>query len=138
MVHPVSADAPRPLHPPRTPTAPAATLVQLKRAYTPAAADDGTRVLVDRLWPRGVSKDHAAVDLWMKDLAPSTALRQWFNHDPARWAGFQARYAAEVLQQPALFQQLRGLAQQGRITLVYAARDTDHNEAVVLRNLLLD
>ena len=110
----------------------------LKRAYAPAAADDGTRVLVDRLWPRGVSKDHAAVDLWMKDLAPSTALRQWFNHDPARWAGFQARYAAEVLQQPALFQQLRGLAQQGRITLVYAARDTDHNEAVVLRNLLLD
>ena len=137
MGHPLSAEASSPRHKPRTPSAVAAANVQLKRAYEPAAADDGVRVLVDRLWPRGVSKDHAAVDLWMKDLAPSTALRQWFNHDPARWAEFQARYGAEVLQQPALFQQLQGLAQQGRITLVYAARDTAHNDAVVLRSLLL-
>ncbi len=115
----------------------AATNVQLKRAYEPATTDDGTRVLIDRLWPRGVRKDQAALDLWLKDLAPSTALRQWFDHDPARWAEFQARYADEVQQQPALFQQLRDLALNGRITLVYAAHDTAHNDAVVLRGLLL-
>ena len=74
----------------------AAAHVRLRRAYEAASADDGTRVLVDRLWPRGVSKDAAAIDLWLKDLAPSTELRQWFGHDPARWAEFQQRYAQEV------------------------------------------
>ena len=115
----------------------AAINVQLKRAYAPAAADDGTRVLVDRLWPRGVRKDQAALDLWLKDLAPSTELRTWFNHDPARWAEFQARYVDELRQHPEQFQQLRDLALNGRVTLVYSAHDEDHNDAVVLRDQLL-
>ena len=115
----------------------AAAHVRLKRAYEAASADDGTRVLVDRLWPRGVSKDAAAIDLWLKDLAPSTELRQWFGHDPARWAEFQQRYAQEVRQHPQAFEQLRELARKGPVTLVYAARDETHNDAVVLRELLL-
>ena len=94
-------------------------------------------MLVDRLWPRGVSKDAAAIDLWLKDLAPSTELRQWFGHDPARWAEFQQRYAQEVRQHPQAFEQLRELARKGPVTLVYAARDEAHNDAVVLRELLL-
>jgi len=115
----------------------AAAHVRLRRAYEAASADDGTRVLVDRLWPRGVSKDAAAIDLWLKDLAPSTELRQWFGHDPARWAEFQQRYAQEVRQHPQAFEQLRELARKGPVTLVYAARDETHNDAVVLRELLL-
>ncbi len=115
----------------------AAGQVKLKRAYQPAAAGDGTRVLVDRLWPRGVSKDAAAVDLWLKDLAPSTELRKWFGHDPERWTAFQKRYAEEVRQHPELFRQLRQLARQGPVTLVYSAHDEEHNDAVVLRRLLL-
>ena len=115
----------------------AAANVKLKRAYEPAAASDGTRVLIDRLWPRGVSKDAAAVDLWLKELAPSTELRKWFGHDPARWAEFQQRYTAEVRAQPELFEQLRDLARKGPVTLVYAAHDEEHNDAVVLHQLLL-
>ena len=115
----------------------AAGNLKLKRAYEPAAAHDGTRVLIDRLWPRGVSKQAAAVDLWLKDIAPSTELRKWFGHDPARWAEFQVRYAAEVRKQPEAFAQLRDLARKGPVTLVYAAHDEAHNDAVVLRNLLL-
>ncbi|MCB2020424.1 MAG: DUF488 domain-containing protein [Rhizobacter sp.] len=111
--------------------------VRLKRAYEPADAGDGTRVLIDRLWPRGVSKAAAAVDLWLKDVAPSTELRKWFGHDPARWAEFQDRYAQELGQHPQAFEQLRDMARAGRITLVYAARDEAHNDAVVLRQLLL-
>lgn len=118
-------------------TSVAAANVKLKRAYEPAAADDGTRVLIDRLWPRGVSKDDAALDLWLKDLAPSTELRKWFGHDPARWAEFQQRYADEVHQHPEAFRQLRDLAQKGPVTLVYSAHDEEHNDAVVLRSLLL-
>lgn len=115
----------------------AAANVKLKRAYEPADAGDGTRVLIDRLWPRGVSKDAAAVDLWLKDVAPSTELRKWFGHDPARWAEFQNRYAQEVGQHPQAFEQLRDMARAGRVTLVYSARDEAHNDAVVLRRLLL-
>ena len=115
----------------------AAANVKLKRAYEPAAASDGTRVLIDRLWPRGVSKDAAAVDLWLKELAPSTELRKWFGHDPARWAEFQQRYTAEVLAHPQTFEQLRDLARQGPVTLVYSAHDEQQNDAVVLRGLLL-
>lgn len=115
----------------------AAANLKLKRAYEPATADDGTRVLIDRLWPRGVSKVHAAIDLWLKELAPSTELRTWFGHEPARWAEFQTRYADEIKQQPELFKQLRDLALQGRVTLVYAAHDEAHNDAVVLHSLLL-
>lgn len=119
------------------PTQSAVNNVRLKRAYEPAAPDDGTRVLIDRLWPRGVSKDDAALALWLKDVAPSTALRKWFGHDPTRWVAFQDRYADEIRQHPEAFQQLHDLARKGRVTLVYAARDEEHNDAVVLRTLLL-
>ena len=111
--------------------------VKLKRAYEPRGPDDGTRVLVDRLWPRGVSKDDAAVDLWLKDLAPSTELRKWFGHDPGRWPEFRERYAAEVRQHQEACGRLRELALQGTVTLVYSAHDEIHNDAVVLRSLLL-
>jgi uncharacterized protein YeaO (DUF488 family) len=111
--------------------------VKLKRAYDAPAASDGTRILVDRLWPRGVSKEKAHIDEWMKELAPSTALRKWFGHDPARWQEFRRRYAKEVRAQPDLLRHLRTLARQGPVTLVYAARDEQHNDAVELRELLL-
>ena len=107
----------------------------LKRAYEPASPADGTRVLVDRLWPRGVDKQHAAIDEWMKDIAPSTALRKWFGHDPARWAEFRRRYEAELAENPAVGQ-LRDLARKGPVTLIYAARDEAHNQALVLRDYL--
>jgi uncharacterized protein YeaO (DUF488 family) len=111
--------------------------VKLKRAYEPAAANDGTRILIDRLWPRGVKKADAAIDQWIKDIAPSTALRKWFGHDPERWAEFRSRYAAEVREHRELLERLRALASHGQITLVYSAHDEVHNDAVVLRNLLL-
>jgi uncharacterized protein YeaO (DUF488 family) len=111
--------------------------VKLKRAYEPASADDGVRILVDRLWPRGVKKADAAIDQWIKDIAPSTALRKWFGHDPERWAEFRSRYAAEVREHRELLERLRALASHGQITLVYSAHDEVHNDAVVLRNLLL-
>ena len=115
----------------------AAGHVRLKRAYEPPDPDDGTRVLVDRLWPRGVRKADAAVDLWLKDLAPSTALRKWFGHDPARWPEFRERYAEEVSRHSESLAQLRDLARQGPVTLVYSAHDEAHNDAVVLRELVL-
>ena len=111
--------------------------VKLKRVYEPAAADDGARILVDRLWPRGVSKERAAIDRWMKEIAPSTELRQWFGHDPVRWQEFRRRYAQEVRQHGELLDQLRSLARQGQLTLVYAARDEEHNDAVALRHMIL-
>ncbi len=111
--------------------------LRLKRAYEPVAADDGTRVLIDRLWPRGVRKADAAIDLWLKDIAPSAELRKWFGHEPDRWAEFRRRYTAEIQAKPAVFAQLRELALQGPLTLVYSARDEEHNDAVVLRELLL-
>ena len=115
-----------------------ATSIKLKRAYEPAAAEDGTRILVDRLWPRGVSKEHAALDQWMKDIAPSTELRKWFGHDPARWDEFRRRYAAELYQNAELLTQLRSLARQGPVMLIYSAHDEVHNDAIVLRDLLLE
>ena len=111
--------------------------VKLKRAYEPAAPGDGTRILVDRLWPRGVSKSRLARDEWMKDVAPSSGLRKWFGHDPARWPEFRTRYAREVRANAELFGRLRDLAREGPITLVYSAHDERHNDAVVLRALLL-
>lgn len=110
----------------------------LKRIYEPASDADGERFLVDRLWPRGVSKAKAKLTDWLKDLAPSTELRRWFGHEPARWTEFQQRYTAE-LDRPeaqALVQTLADKARQGPVTLVYAARDTEHNEAVVLHYLI--
>jgi uncharacterized protein YeaO (DUF488 family) len=117
-------------------TIPAAN-VKLKRAYDPAVSGDGKRILVDRLWPRGVSKARAHLDSWMKDIAPSTELRTWFDHVPARWEEFRRRYRDELKQHRALVSELRRLARGGAITLVYGAKDEAHNEAVVLRNVLL-
>jgi uncharacterized protein YeaO (DUF488 family) len=111
--------------------------VKLKRAYEPPAPDDGERILVDRLWPRGVSKADAALDAWMKDIAPSTALRQWFAHDPARWDVFRDRYAEELRDHADLVEQLRERARRGPVTLVYSAHDAEHNDAVVLRDIVL-
>lgn len=111
--------------------------IKLKRAYEPAAREDGTRILIDRLWPRGISKERAAIDRWMKDIAPSTELRKWFGHDPSRWSEFRCRYATELRQKAGLLGELRSLAKRGRVTLVYSARDEMHNDAVVLRNALL-
>ncbi len=110
--------------------------VRLKRAYLPPSPEDGTRVLVDRLWPRGVRKADAAIDRWLKELAPSTELRRWFGHQPSRWEEFRRRYGAELSRNTALLDELRTLAQKGRLTLVYAARDEVHNDAVVLREVL--
>lgn len=109
--------------------------VLLKRAYAPPARSDGLRVLVDRLWPRGVSKADAGIDLWLKDVAPSAALRRWFGHDPQKWAEFRTRYRAELHGSPALAE-LKALARKGDVTLVYSARDELHNDAVVLREVL--
>ena len=111
--------------------------IKLKRAYEPPASADGTRILIDRLWPRGVKRADAAIDEWMKDIAPSTGLRKWFGHDPARWQEFRRRYQSEIRQHPDEFDRLRALAQNGRITLVFSAHDEAHNDAVVLKDLLL-
>ncbi len=111
--------------------------VKLKRAYERPSPDDGIRILVDRLWPRGVKKVNAAIDHWMKEIAPSTELRRWFGHDPGRWEEFQRRYAQELKRHREQVDQLRSLARRSVITLIYAARDQDHNEAVVLRDLLM-
>ena len=110
--------------------------VRIKRAYEAPSADDGTRVLIDRLWPRGIAKAEAAVDHWMKEIAPSTELRKWFGHDPARWEEFQRRYRSELKDHRDELERLRELAREGVVTLVYAAHDETHNDAVVLRGLL--
>jgi uncharacterized protein YeaO (DUF488 family) len=111
--------------------------LQLKRAYEPPSPEDGVRILVDRLWPRGLTKAALAADRWMRDLAPSTELRKWFGHDPARWVEFRRRYTEELQAQSGLLDEVRSLAAQRRVTLVFGARDEEHNDAVVLRELLL-
>jgi uncharacterized protein YeaO (DUF488 family) len=112
--------------------------IRLKRAYERPASDDGIRILIDRLWPRGVKKSDAAIDEWMKEIAPSTKLRKWFSHDPERWQEFRRRYQTEIRHHPDEFDRLRMLAQRGRITLVFSAHDEAHNDAVVLKDLLLE
>lgn len=112
--------------------------IRLKRAYEPAAPADGARVLVDRLWPRGLSKDKAALTAWLKDIAPSPELRRWFGHDPARFDEFTARYRDELASNDAAVSELAVLARKGRLTLIYAARDAAHNDAVVLADYLRD
>lgn len=111
-------------------------MIQLKRVYEAPSAADGLRVLVDRLWPRGLTKERAAVDLWLKDVAPSTELRKWFGHDPARWNRFQERYRKELRAGNDAIALLRVKSKQGTITLLYGAKDKEHNEAVVLKALL--
>jgi uncharacterized protein YeaO (DUF488 family) len=110
--------------------------VRLKRVYEPAGPMDGHRVLIDRLWPRGVSRDRAKIDDWEKDLAPSHELRQWFGHEPERFDEFRRRYIEELNSQRPRLTSLRRRARQGTLTLVYAAHDTEHNDAVVLAEVL--
>ncbi|MEK8089703.1 DUF488 domain-containing protein [Thermithiobacillus plumbiphilus] len=108
----------------------------IKRIYEPAGPEDGRRYLVERLWPRGVRKDSAALDAWLRDAAPSTGLRQWFAHDPDKWEAFQQRYRAELDANPAAWQPLLEQAVQGPVTLIYSARDPGLNSALVLRDYL--
>jgi uncharacterized protein YeaO (DUF488 family) len=113
--------------------------LQVKRAYDPPSERDGVRILVDRLWPRGLTKTAAAVDLWLKDLAPSVALRRWFNHDPSRWSEFTRRYAEEldaIRQKSPAIAALLGAIRRGRVTLLFGARDPQHNNATALRSYL--
>ncbi|MEA2582716.1 MAG: hypothetical protein QOF33_801 [Thermomicrobiales bacterium] len=110
--------------------------IRLRRVYEPPAPDDGRRILVDRLWPRGLTKAAAHVDAWLKDAAPSTELRRWFGHDPIKWADFQRRYREELDTHPEALAPILDAARIGILTLVYAARDEQHNAAVVLKEVL--
>lgn len=114
--------------------------IAIKRAYEPPAPGDGWRVLVDRLWPRGVSKARLQLDAWVRDVAPSTELRKWFGHDPDRWDEFVRRYRAELRapEREALLSQVAEHARHGRVTIIYGARDTEHNEAAVLQDVVQD
>lgn len=112
--------------------------IRIKRVYDPPDKDDGARVLVDRLWPRGLRKDRAALTLWLKEIAPSTELREWFGHDPAHWTEFGHRYRAELKRNEGAVPQLANLSKLGPVTLLYAAHDTEHNHAIVLSAYLSD
>ena len=111
-------------------------MIKLKRVYEAPAPEDGERILVERLWPRGLSKQRAKVDLWLKDVAPSPELRRWFGHDPARWDEFRRRYWQELEQNADAVRLLKSKARKGAVTLVYAARDEDHNGALALQQFL--
>ena len=113
-------------------------MIRLKRAYEPSSASDGRRVLVERLWPRGVSKEVASLSLWLRDVAPSTALRQWFGHEASRWEEFQRRYRTELEENGEAIAQLIGLVKAGRVTLLYGAHDPLHNNAVALAGYIRD
>jgi uncharacterized protein YeaO (DUF488 family) len=110
--------------------------IRLKRAYEAPARSDGRRVLVERLWPRGLTKARARIDLWPKEIAPSPALRKWYSHDVGKWSEFRARYARELRARAQALADLRRLASQGTLTLIYAARDQEHNSALVLKEFL--
>lgn len=110
--------------------------VRIKRVYAEPSHEDGKRILVDRLWPRGLTKQKARIDLWLKEIAPSNELRKWFAHDPEKWAGFKAKYREELKSHAEPLALLRHEAAHGRITLLYGAKDEEHNEAVVLLSLL--
>ena len=110
--------------------------IRLKRVYDPAEPDDGLRVLVDRLWPRGLRKDEARIDLWLKDIAPSNELRRWFGHDPARWEAFRQKYREELRDRADLLRTIEDARREGPVTLLFAAQDKDHNNAVVLKGVL--
>ena len=113
-------------------------MIRIKRAYEPRARGDGRRVLVERLWPRGMKKEALQIHSWMKEVAPSTELRKWFGHDPARWQEFQRRYRQELLAHPEILRPLLDAAAKGPLTLVYAAKDEQHNEAVVLQQVIAE
>ncbi len=112
-------------------------MVKLKRIYEKPKSSDGYRVLVDRLWPRGVSKVEAKLDLWLKDIAPSNELRRWFDHDPAKWSEFQKKYKSEIIDNESTFRELKTIIQKYEVvTLLYGAKDEEHNQAVVIKSLL--
>ena len=112
------------------------TNIRIKRAYEEPDAEDGTRILVDRLWPRGLTKEKAGIGLWLKNVAPSTELRKWFAHDPGKWEEFRSRYLDELKKNEEQLSLLRQEAAKGTVTLVYGAKDRQHNEAVILQRLL--
>lgn len=111
-------------------------MIQLKRAYEAAAKSDGLRILVERLWPRGVSKEKAAIDLWLKGIAPSAELRKWYGHDPDKWPEFRKRYWAELRANKNAVAELKQKIAKGSVTFVFAASDTEHNSAVALKEFL--
>lgn len=112
-------------------------MIKIKRAYQPPEEEDGFRILVDRLWSRGVSKDKAKLDLWLKEVAPSNELRKWFGHDPEKWLEFQKRYSAELKDKKSFLSKIKDLEKEkGTVTLIYSAKDEEHNDAVVLRDKL--
>ena len=110
--------------------------VQIKRVYEEPSTNDGKRILIDRLWPRGLTKEKAKVDLWLKDIAPSTELRQWFGHDPSKWNEFKKRYHDELKKNHEIIVKLIEQLKTGKVTLVYGAKDEEHNDAVVLKEYL--
>ena len=110
--------------------------ITIKRVYEKPTKEDGKRILIDRLWPRGLTKEKAKIDLWLKDIAPSTELRKWFGHDPAKWDEFKKRYVVEIKKNTPVLSQLEGELKKGKVTLVYAAKDEEHNDAVVLKEYL--
>ncbi|MEB3046117.1 DUF488 domain-containing protein [Rhizobium mulingense] len=110
--------------------------LHIKRIYQPKDDKDGTRILVDRLWPRGLNKRDAAVDIWLKDIAPSPALRRWFGHDPAKWTEFQRRYRDELEKNSSAVEDLKRHIGKSTATLLYAAKDTEHNHAIVLQHFI--
>lgn len=113
-----------------------ATEIQVKRVYEPAGPQDGVRVLVDRLWPRGLSKEQVKADLWLKEIAPSTELRKWFHQNMQQWAEFQRRYLAELDDQPEAVTKLLELAKENRLTLLFSSREADSNHALMLKEYL--
>jgi uncharacterized protein YeaO (DUF488 family) len=110
--------------------------IQLKRIYEPYSKEDGYRILVDRLWPRGFTKEKAALDLWLKEIAPSTELRKWFGHDPEKWKEFQKKYRIELKQNKEAVDRLRDYITRGKVTLLYGAKDEEHNEAQVIKDFI--
>ena len=113
-------------------------MIHLKRAYEARSPSDGCRILVERLWPRGVTREQAALDLWLKDVAPSPELRRWFGHDPARWSEFRRRYREELRRRPQEMAQLRKLAAEGPVTFIYGSREEKLNAASVLKDFIED
>ena len=111
-------------------------MIKLKRVYKEPTKDDGFRILVERLWPRSLTKERASVDLWLKEVSPSSELRKWFGHDPTKWEEFRKRYRAELRQKKDVVSILKQKSKEGTITLVYAARDEEHNSAIVLKEIL--
>jgi uncharacterized protein YeaO (DUF488 family) len=111
-------------------------MIRLKRAYDPESSGDGRRILIDRLWPRGIPKEKLKIESWDREVSPSTQLREWFGHDPEKWSEFKRRYFAELQKNPSGWQSLLDVSKKGTLTLVYSAKDTEHNDAVALKEFL--